>query len=101
MKNQEQPVTFVRFSRRTRGMSYCCSWFLVPVLTVIIAVAARLISYLLYFNNPGKFQNPLFDFDVNKIALILIFSFLLSSIFIALVLYPKRIDRLIDWWFGL
>jgi hypothetical protein len=98
--NENQKVIYVRFSRRTRGMSTCCSFISIPLLAFLILWVLKTGSMLLWlYLGPDRWQLPIFDLTANLVIVFL--SVLLSIILVVLFLTPKKVDRFIDWWFGL
>lgn len=96
----DKPVTYVRFSRRTRGLSYLTSCATVPFLTILIVWAIKSGSLFLWlYLGPDKWQFP--ALDPNNLLLAIVLAFLFSGIMAVLFWPPKRIDKFIDWLFGL
>lgn len=97
---EEKKVYYVRFSRRTRGMSYCSSCLFVPFLTGLIMAILNISALvtILYLGPDKYYSNVL---KIEYLPLELVITLLLSIIIVVLFLSPKKIDSFIDWWFGL
>ena len=97
---EDQKVYYVRASRRTRGSSYCCSFMLVPLFTVLIIGVLQFSSLVTILSlGPGQYFSNILKLEY--LPLVFVLALLLSIILVVLLLPPKRIDQFIDWWHGL
>ncbi len=48
---------------------------------------------------PDRFSTPVFNLQKNIFGAVL--TLILSVIVVALVLPPSRVDKFVDWWYGL
>lgn len=98
--DEDQKVYYVRFSRRTRGMSYCASCMLVPGLTVLVMLILNISALLTIIAlGPDKFESNILK--IEYLPLELTITLILSIIIVVLFFSPSKIDKFIDWWYGL